>query len=344
MEIRTIRECMPQFQESLFLGIEREVRGIPVLAAGIFRKEEELFLYLFAEGEDREEEQKRYVRLEKKRRQGALTKREEMLAEVENRDINLLDLIEGIRINGKEYRYCSGTGGGLAEYNLEGRMMLYHLIAHQVEFGFLEEQDLSLIQYAGMKLKGAYQKIPFSKSDMETLELVTQPPHYHIPVKRKMKVSLGQQKGRKQCFFCEELGREIPYYINGITLADTWSECKESYEAAAKERPDISPEDMKPLFDHIKKICPPGMRNIVVEYECQEAALEFYTREQLQDKVEISQGATSIFLLGRVGGRTKESGMHGQRLKTCLIQYPVEPTVQEVELELLRAVVQEELR
>ncbi|MCI8482801.1 MAG: hypothetical protein HFH41_00505 [Lachnospiraceae bacterium] len=339
MEIQEIRECMPQFQESLFLGIQREVRGIPVLAAGIFRKEEELFLYLFAEEKDRSEEQKRYARLERKRRRGTLTKREEMLAEVEKRDANLLDLVEGIRVNGKEYRYCSGTGGGLEEYNLEGRMMLYYLISNQVEFGFLEQQDLNLIQYAEMKLKGDYKGIPFSRSDLETLELITQPPHYHIPVKRKMKMSLGQQKGRKQKFFCEELGREIFYYINEITLTDTWSECREKYEAAAKERPEVSEEDMKPLFEHVQKICPPGMGNLVVEYECQEATLEFYTKEQLQDKVEITHGAAAFFL---VGSRTKKIGMHGQRLKACLIQYPVDPTVQEVELELLRAMVQEE--
>lgn len=338
MDIETLRYDLPQFEESLFIGKETVISGVPVIMAGIFRRENSLNVYLFAESRDMTRYQEKHMTLARRRRGGMLTRREELLAELEVRDDSLLDIVRGIRVNGAEYEMTSGSGGRLEEYDIEGRMILCYFLFQGVSFGFLEKRELSLIQYVKLELEGEYEKIPFSAQDVETLEFLTSPRNYYVPVKRKMKLAIGEQKGRIQKFFCEELQKNVEYSINHIELVDTWSELKARYDEMESEKI-FSKREVEQLFVFLQKICPEGMRNLMVEYECEEASLEFYTRDQLQEKVKISEGATSFFMAG--SGR-KGTGFHGKKLKSCLIQYPVEVQIQEVELELLRACVQEE--
>lgn len=338
MNIQMIRSCIHNFEEIIYLGKEIEVMGTQILAAAVAREEKNVQVYLFAEGEDTSALQEKCIKIEKKRRKGTLTKREEMLAELDERGVCLLDLVRGIRVAGKEYELRSGSGSGLEEYNLEGRMLLYQFLYHNVSFGFLEEQDFSMMQYAVLELEGEYEKLPFSREDLETLEFLPQLRHYHIPVKQKIKAPIGEQTGRMRKFFCEELQREITYCINCISLVDTFS----SYEAKYREMKDeghFSEEEHEMFCNHLREICPPGMQNLMVEYECEEATLEFYAKEQLKEKVKINTGAAVTFFLA---GRTeKKKGMHGKQMKSCMIQYPVRPDIQEIQLELLRAFVQE---
>lgn len=344
MDIRTLRYYAPQFEEALYMGKEAVISGVPVVIAGIFRMENSrLKLYLFAEGEDMSEQRKKEEELAKKRRRGTLTRREELLLELAGQKDLLLDIIRGIRVNGTEYEMSSGSGGRLEEYDVEGKMLLYHFLYRGVPFGFLEERELSLIQYVEMELEGEYERLPFSEEDMDTLEFLTIPRNYPVPVKQSMKLSLGEQKGSMQKFFCEELQKYVEYSINNIELVDTWSEMKAQYDKMIKrehlEREHgFSQRDWEQLLEALGEICPEGMRNLLVEYECEEASLEFYTKEQLKEKVKICGGATSFFLAGT---NKKGTGIHGKKLRSCLVQYPVEPKLQEVELELLRAYVQE---
>lgn len=341
MTIQDIRCCMHKFEEALYPGMELEISGESALLAVIFREENRLTLCLFAEDEDVTELQEERVKMEKKRRQGTLTLWEEKMMELNEGERNLLEVIRGIRINGKEYGFRSGSGGRMEEYNLEGRGLVYQLMFHGVSFGFLEKRPLSMVQYLLMELEGEYEKMPFSEEDLKTLEIITEPRHYHIPVNQSIKAAVGQQDGKMQKFYCEKLQREISYCINYIELADTLSEMKEKYNKLKAEQASeegFSQEDYKLLMDYIQEICPPGMRNLQIEYECEEASLEFYTKKQLQEKVKIHTGATAFFLAGR---SARKEGMHGKKMKACFIQYPVEADISEVELELLCAFVQE---
>lgn len=342
MKIREIRSGMRQFDEMLFPGLELEAAGTRILAAGIFREGKKVQICLMAEQEERRaDKQEKLIKMEKKRQKGTLTKREELLMELEAQDFWPPGLIRGIRVSGREYALSSGSGGGLEKYNLDGRLLLCQLLNHPVSFGFLEERDISLIQYGLMELEGEYDKIPFSKEDLETLELISEPRQYHIPVKQKMKVSLGPQRERKRKFFCEALQKEISYDINNVMLEDVWTSFKERYDQMKEEGLFSSGEEYEMFLEHLQEICPPGMRNLVIEYECEEAFLEFYTKEQLKERVKIRDGATAFFL---AGNRARKMGRHQKQLKSCLIQYPVSPQIQEVELELLGAfiVVREE--
>ena len=161
MTIQDIRCCMHKFEEALYPGMELEISGESALLAVIFREENRLTLCLFAEDEDVTELQEERVKMESlwqserphsaavqsaatphplyqtdQRRQGTLTLWEEKMMELNEGERNLLEVIRGIRINGKEYGFRSGSGGRMEEYNLEGRGLVYQLMFHGVSFGF----------------------------------------------------------------------------------------------------------------------------------------------------------------------------------------------------------------
>lgn len=338
MNIQEIRSCMHHFEETIFLGKEMEASGVMVLVAGICREEKKLQMYLFSEGEDSRELQRKRREVEGKRQRGTLTKRQELLAELEENQVGLLDGIRGIVVDGKPYEFCSAWGSGMEECSLEGRVLVYQFLSNQVPFGFLEEQDFSRMQYAVMELEGEFEEIPFSRQELESLEFLLSPRYHHIPVKQKMKLPLGVQSGRMRKFLCGTLNREICYCINSIALVDTLEEYQKAYDKRGTQRK-LPKEEEEMLFNHLRKICPPRMRNLQITYECEEAGLEFYTKGQLQEKVQVQEGsATAFFLAGRA---EEKVGIHGQRLKVCLVPYPVKADTQEVELELLRAMVKE---
>lgn len=341
MDIQTIRSSMHNFEEAVFLGMEFDAAGIPVLLAGIARERKRVQLYFYAAGKDAAQTQELCRKIEKKRQRGTLTKREELLGQIEGQglEFDLLDMLRGIWVAGKEYGFQSGSGSGLEEYNLEGRTLVYQFLCQQVPFGFLEQTDLSNMQYVVFELEGEYDELPFSEQELEQMELLTSPRHCHISVKHKMKAPMGAQTGRGRTFFCERLQQEVTYYINHISLVDTLADYEKKQEKWKTER--NVQDDQELFYQCIKDICPPGMRNILVEYECDDAFLEFYTREQLKEKVKINTGPAVAFFLA--GKSQKEEGMHGKRMKVCVVQYPVEPDIQEVELELLGAVVQESM-
>ncbi|MEH2943551.1 hypothetical protein VSQ32_11925 [Lachnospiraceae bacterium KK002] len=347
MNIQEIRSCMPAFEETLMSGAEMEVAGIPVLAAGVCRTGKHLMFHLFSEGTDTEEQQERYRKLEQKRVRGTLTKREELLTGLELQEECVMEVIRGIRVAGKEYHVQSGNSGALADYNLEGRMLLYYFLSRNMSFGFLETRKLSGIQCTALELEGEYEKIPFSGQELADLEFLEEKRHYHVPVKRKMKRKIGRQTGRKETFTVQipcrqEHGatayqeREITYYINHIKLVDGWTKAKEECDEMKAQGILSDEKEYQMFLNHLKEICPPGMRNLAVEYECEDASLEFYTREQLQEKQKIreGEGATAFFL---AGNRVKGEGIHGMKLRGCMIQYPVQPDITEADLELLCA-------
>lgn len=341
MDIRTIRSCIPVFEEMILLGLETEAAGIPVLAAGMCKKENRLLLVLFSEGKDTSQQQEKCVKLERKRRKGTLTKREELMMSLEmQRETCLLDVIRGIRAGGREYEFRSAGSGRLEEYNLEGMLLMYYFLYQNMSFGFLETLKLPLIECTTVELEGEYEEIPFSRKELQTMEFLEEKRGYHVPARGKMRLKMGKQAGRKQTFTADipdhHSERKIPYYINNVRLEDTWSEERAKYDKMLEEGILSEGKEYQMFLDHLQEICPPGMRNLVVEYECEEASLEFYVKEQLQEKLKIKEkeGAAAFFLAGNAAAG---KGIHGKALKGCLIQYPVAPDISEVELELLGA-------
>ncbi len=76
MDIKSIRSSMHKFEEAVFLGMEFDVGGIPVLLAGAAKEGKRVQLYFYAAGKDTAKAQEQNMEIEKQRQKGVLTKRE----------------------------------------------------------------------------------------------------------------------------------------------------------------------------------------------------------------------------------------------------------------------------
>ena len=93
-------------------------------------------------------------------------------------------------------------------------------------------------------------------------------------------------------------------------------------------------EQMKEqLFGALADICPQGKCFPVIEYECtQEVSLQFFDKEYL-DGVEAPKGNSATSLLMRAKLQS-EVGSHGLKMRTCIIQSPMEKAVKQINAEL----------
>lgn len=335
MNIAALQECLPKFEEELVLDRKITILGKRGVILGASRNGKVVKIYILAEGREREEFEKAEQKIHQKRKRGTLTKREELLAGLKDRP-GVLGNLSGIRVNQIEYLLKSASGSGLEAFDVEGWVYLFHFMEKGLAFPTMTQQDLKEMEFISMELEGEYDTIPFGNQEREKVEAITTPLVYKIPVKKKLKLRIGAGSKRKYRFFCEQLKKEVEFYIENVQLLDSRKEMEQHLEELEK-RGDVPEENLGVLRDALSHICPDGMRHIVIDYECEMASLQFYTREQLQEKTIINARATSVFLAGRSG--EKKNGTHETRLKNCLLQYPVKQDTEEIEVELLSAMV-----
>lgn len=114
MDIKSIRSSMHKFEEAVFLGMEFDVGGIPVLLAGAAKEGKRVQLYFYAAGKDTAKAQEQNMEIEKQRQKGVLTKREELLWQLEGQglDFDLMGMLRGIKIAGIDIGSSPGTAVG----------------------------------------------------------------------------------------------------------------------------------------------------------------------------------------------------------------------------------------
>ena len=92
---------------------------------------------------------------------------------------------------------------------------------------------------------------------------------------------------------------------------------------------------MREIDEIMDQFCPRGMYFIAVEYECTlDLQLKFYTKEYLDAQPDMSGKAVSM--MWRMDGED-QTGPHGYRLRTGLIQEPVPADLTGLEAELFEA-------
>lgn len=333
MRIEDMQCFLTEFEEELLIDRPVSIGGRQLYLLAACRKEKKITLYLLAEHPGKEAERVREEKIWEKQRKETLNRREEILARLQTSD-HLMNEIEGVKTPQGEFEVCSMCAGGFEFYNAEGFMMLSHFLEQGISAEEVKETDLSEMDYIAMELQGEFEKIPFSS---DGLTLLYHPRGYSVWVKKKMKLEIGKEYPRKYRFYCEELKRNIEFYINKVSLYDSWSEIQEVKKHMVFWQ-DASQEQKEDVIRQMEEICPKGMYHLVIEYECEDGNLDFYTKDQLKEKVAARSSACAcgIFL----GGYKKEGpeyGPHGLKHRSCIIQYPIAGDVTEVETELLTA-------
>ena len=139
--------------------------------------------------------------------------------------------------------------------------------------------------------------------------------------------------------------QEAVCYMNRISLIDLYAEHEKQfadpeYQRLAKER--ISEEEFesikKSTYQALEQECPRGMRLFGIEYECtMDLSLQFYSSEYLDSKQRehIHQGSASLYLSNPKAD--KEQGVHGLKMRACMVHTPVDPDTKEMCAELFTA-------
>lgn len=150
-------------------------------------------------------------------------------------------------------------------------------------------------------------------------------------------LEIGQTK---ELGFPLEDGSSAVCYINNVQLMDVWADEEKKFaDPAYRERmlqymtEEALEQSKKEFFETLSENCPQGMCFITVEYECtKDISLRFYDREYLDGVEEPKEGGCSSVIM--MAKPDVETGAHGLKMRACVIQKPVEPTVKEVNAEL----------
>lgn len=129
--------------------------------------------------------------------------------------------------------------------------------------------------------------------------------------------------------------------INNIYTMDIWADEEKRFaDPVYRERilqymSEAEFETMKQqFFQTLEEHCPKGKYYMVVEYECSEnITLTFYDREYLDMVEEPQIGGTASSIMMRVKPEA-ETGLHGWKLRGCVIQKPLDAGMKSLEAEL----------
>lgn len=129
-------------------------------------------------------------------------------------------------------------------------------------------------------------------------------------------------------------------YINRVFSQDMWEEQERQFadeEYRGKMLQHMSEEQLNEMKERLdaalENICPRGKHFLVVEYECSEdVSLEFYGKDCLDAVPKPSKGSASMIMMHTKPD--KSTGIHGLKLRACVVETPVEPGSNELEAEL----------
>ncbi len=124
-------------------------------------------------------------------------------------------------------------------------------------------------------------------------------------------------------------------YINSVKREDVWQKQKELFENPVFQKnasEHMTAEDIEKMWELLEQNCPRGMYFVCIEYECTlDVSLQFYDRAYLDSGSDTHESSSSMVLLAKPDS---PKGMHGLKLKTCVIQTPVTEETHDLEVEL----------
>lgn len=219
-----------------------------------------------------------------------------------------------------------------------GKFILAHFLSSGAHPAKLKEADLDQLLLVKMNVQGSYKKLPFVKPDLRRLSFSFQNKVQVVPVKKKMKVTMGDSFPRKLSFKEPDGSGRHEFYIERVYLEDIRAD-----QMALLEDPQFLSEIPEGELEHVKQallqsldqICPEGKVIPVIEYETDEnLTLEFYENDYLSAEYKEDYNSQAELLL--VMEPEEEKGRHGMTLRACAMAAPVDPSTEEVAVELLQ--------
>lgn len=319
------------FGEIQIIGRDIDLEGKPYHVVGLLRKDKRAELLVLGICENLEE--RTYHRESSRREQ----MRSSMLSE---RNPSYFLHIRSFMCDGVTYEVGGATSGycGCSNYG-----ETYVLFEKLMQAGWMISEDSpfyevqwEFLEITRVELREEIECLPQWKGQLE-IEKDSIPQNSLL--EKSVELAIGENFEQKVAFTLQD-GREAICYINRVYLSDIWEEEEARFaDPAYRERmlqyvSEEQLEQMKEqLFGALADICPQGKCFPVIEYECtQEVSLQFFDKEYL-DGVEAPKGNSATSLLMRAKPQS-EVGSHGLKMRTCIIQSPMEKAVKQINAEL----------
>lgn len=266
------------------------------------------------------------------------THRQQMMNNCKNeRNIAFLRVRE-FRSNGKIYAVAGANSSTTENYNMAEHMLFYLMMREHgwkiPKESLLYTAGWECLQMSVIELRDEMEELPDWGMDLEIVkDSHSKTELLEIPVI----LTCGEHP---VISFQLRDGTQAECYINKICLKDVWADIEhrfedEEYRNRALEH--VSVEEFQKMKEQCEEAlladCPRGKCYILVEYECSaDVAVNFYATSYLDSKPQIhSGGATALLLMHRPDA---QAGVHGMKLRGCVIQTPIEPDATSLEAEL----------
>lgn len=344
MNLKILRESgeYARFDEIFKIGREFELDGKKAVVLALTRKGTEISLWILGQKRKSEDDKEQLKRIQKKRQQKTLTKKEELtehfLMSAES-GTEFLHAIRELFLQGKPYKLGSSTSGGLTESDPMQLLTLWNLLEAGTMIGELEETDWNELVLVQLNFQKELKRLPLKKTQEFSMKFLLGGIQRRELFSKKMTLPINQSLNRAVQLTDPKTGEKICCYISRIELYDPCSKEElarfedPTYQKKALKH--ITPEQLQEMkqqyYESIRLICPDGMCLPVIEYESEKWQFEFHNSEYLKEKINPSvQGASSVFFLMHP---EQSQGCHGWPMH-CGVSEAVSKETKELSIEL----------
>lgn len=318
------------FDEIKVIGKEVEKEGRLYYILGMTRKERRASLYVLEMAADVKKEKEECIP------QG--TPRESLKSNMSRKKQSFFMHVRELQCAGKSYEMAGATSG-LLKYNDPYETCILFLRMREAGWKVSEESlfydaDWDSLAVTNMELRGDWDSLPEWTENMQVLADI-------MPEENAIEIPVVLECGKTNVLeFKLADGSTAVCYINKVDTMDVWEEEEKKFaDSAYRERmlQHVTQEELEEmqqhLFETLEQQCPRGKCYMVVEYECtKELSLNFFDREYLDTVPTPKKGsAASVLMMYKPDA---ETGVHGLKLRGCVIQKPLEQEERTLEAEL----------
>lgn len=326
-----------EFDEIKIIGKDIVKEGRPYHIIGLVRKKKQVMLYVLGLCEPMSEHMPYSER----------NRREQMKSSMQSeRNHSFFLRIRSFHCGELQYEVSSANSGPCRNSDYAEVYLLFMKML-QAGWRVTEESpfynaDWDNLSITNIELREKMEQLPEWRDDMcddlwndVWVSFDTAP----VECALELPLLLEVEKSREISFAMQD-GRDATCYINRVYLLDVWADEEQKFkdpdyrQRMLQHMTEAELENVKTqLFEALVEICPRGMCFPVVEYECTEdVGLRFFDREYLDTSEKTAKGkATSVIM--RAKPKT-ETGSHGLKLRTCVIQSPVKAGTETIDVEL----------
>lgn len=320
------------YDEVKVIGRDAQLDGHFVHIIGMTLKNKKAFVYALELAKCFDAEEENFQNLMDK------THRQQLKNSYENERNSALLRIREFHSNGKVYTAAGANLSVTQNYNMAEHMFFYLMMREQgwkmQEESPLYTLDWKCLQLAVIELKDEMEQLPDWTMDLEVVkDSYSKTEVLEIPV-------VLTCKEQPVISFQLKDGTQAKCYINKISLHDVWEEQERRFNDKKYINKILEQGSME-QFQEMKKLCeeallaecPRGKCYLIAEYECStDIAVNFYASSYLNSKTHVhSQSASSLLIMHRPEA---EKGIHGLKLRACVIQTSIEPDITSLETEL----------